>query len=71
MPHTVANAGKGLSDVVEAETDVWLNRPEMECLEVQTLGQSNGYQMTLLILPGTEDELDGPESSFERIDRFR
>jgi hypothetical protein len=51
LPHRVLNAGAGLSDIIKAETDVWLSLPKTEYLEVQTLGQSSGYQMTLLILP--------------------
>lgn len=56
LPRAVKSASAGLSDIFKDDTDVWLNRPKTDFLEVQTLGQSHGYQMTLLILPADEDE---------------
>lgn len=50
------SASDGLSDIAEDDTDVWLSHPKTELLDVQTLGQSHGYQLTMLILSGDENE---------------
>ena len=71
LPQIAQNANSGPSDVFEAETDVWLQSPTTESLEIQTLGQSKGFQMTLLIGPQTDDEDElGIETSYDRYQRF-
>jgi len=72
LPREVMNASAGLSDIEEHDTDVWLNNPTTPYLSLQTLGQTNGYQMTLLILPSSDDDDEdlGIETSFGRFQRF-
>ena len=71
LPHEVMNASAGLSDIEDHDTDVWLKAPETPSLDLQTLGQTNGHQMTLLILPETDDDEDlGIETSYGRFNRF-
>lgn len=36
LPHTLASASNGLSDITKEETDVWLVRPKTEYLNIQT-----------------------------------
>ena len=71
LPHEVGNAKAGLSNIEDHDTDVWLKAPETPSLDLQTLGQTNGHQMTLLILPETDDDEDlGIETSYGRFNRF-
>lgn len=72
LPREVMNATAGLSDIKDHDTDVWLSAPKTPSLDLQTLGQTNGHQMTLLVLrdSDSEDEDLGIETSFGRSERF-